>query len=197
MATIKKVKKAQAGASMFLKGLKKTISNNKFPSGDLLPSSPDYAGIKNSPAKISGPEKQMGMAEKERAKKAAAKKAAASSPARSLKIGGKVKKAQKGKKLPLGASSAEAERDYAKSDSINNIIKKGFTSKQIWDMNSKGQRPSDMYQKSDSLRKEGDKKTKATGGVPKDYRLKKGGVAKKKMSMGGMMKKGGKMSKKK
>lgn len=110
----------------------------------------------------------------------------------SMKTGGKVKKAQKGKKLPLGASSAEAERDYAKSDSLRNVANK-MTGKDFFEM-SRLKKPNPRIQ-SDSLKAEGDKKTKATGGVPKDYRLKKGGVAKKKMKMGGMMKKGGKMSK--
>ena len=181
MATIKKVKKAQMGSSV--------VNPYAKMAQEKMESKRDSIGPKLSPAKISVTEKQVG-AQKEKAKKAV------TSPVRPLKKGGKVKKAQKGKKLPLGASSASAESDYAKSDSLRNKTK-NLTSKDIWDMNSKGQRPSDLFQKSDSLKREGDRKTKATGGVPRDYRLKKGGVAKKKMNMGGMMKKGGKMSKKK
>ena len=97
----------------------------------------------------------------------------------------KVKKAQIGKKLPLGASSASAESDYAKSDSLRNIANK-MTGKDFFE-NARLKKPSPRIQ-SDSLKMEGDRKTKATGGVPKDYRLKKGGVIKKKMKMGGTMK---------
>ena len=121
-----------------------------------------------------------------------------------MQKGGKMTKAQKGKKLPLGASSASAEKDYAQSDSLRNITKKGFTSKQIMEMMKKGKRPSDLYYKSDSLRREGDRKTEATDGVKKDNRFKTGGtLSPSKKSVGKTIgklnkaKSGTKMSKKK
>jgi len=120
-----------------------------------------------------------------------------------MKTGGKIKKAQTGKKLPSGASSASAESDYAKSDSLRNVSNK-MTGKDFFEM-SRLKKPNPRIQ-SDSLKAEGDRKTKATGGVPKDYRFKKGGAvkktAKKSMKMGGkvskmMSKMKSKMSKKK
>lgn len=90
-----------------------------------------------------------------------------------------IKKAQsgvsksKGKSLPLGATSAAAERDYAKADSLDNVKNK-MSGKEIFDRLRKGQPgPQRLGIMSDSLRKEGDKKTRSTGGVEKKYRLTK------------------------
>ena len=87
-----------------------------------------------------------------------------------------MKKAQNGakkSKLPLGATSAAAERDYAKADSLDNVKNK-MSGKEIFDRLRKGQPgPQRLGIMSDSLRKEGDKKTRSTGGVEKRYRLTK------------------------
>lgn len=80
----------------------------------------------------------------------------------------KGKKTQK--KLPSGASSVSAEKDYAESERLRNSTK-NLTGKQVFDMVRAGKKVSDIYQKSDSLRREGDRKTKATGGVIKSNRL--------------------------
>jgi len=186
MATIKKVKKAQAGMTM-----KQLIK--KYPGTDTT-SRGDVRGSEmnsGAPKKVLQKYNDTYNAFEKKSKEAPVK---AKPAKKSMKMGGKVKKAQKGKKLPLGASSAEAERDYAKSDSLRNVSNK-MTGKDFFEM-SRLKKPNPRMQ-SDSLKAEGDRKTKATGGVPRDYRLKKGGVAKKKMNMGGMMKKGGKMSKSK
>jgi hypothetical protein len=113
-----------------------------------------------------------------------------------MKKGGKIKKYQNApkpvkKSLPLGASSASAESDYAKSDSLKNVVNK-MSGKEWFDRTAKGNSPMKLRIQSDSLKAEGDKKTKATGGVTRDMRLKKGGAIKKVT-----MKKGGKMSKSK
>jgi len=81
MATIKKIKKAQMGSSVVNPYAKMAMEKMKFER--------DSIGPKLSPAKISVTEKQVG-AQKEKAKKAV------TSPVRPLKIGGKIKKAQKG-----------------------------------------------------------------------------------------------------
>jgi hypothetical protein len=99
------------------------------------------------------------------------------------KKGTMISKAQKGKKLLSGASSVSAEKDYAKSDSLRNVANK-MTGKDFFEMARL--KKSNPRQQSDSLRMEGDRKTKATGGVPKQYRFK----------AGGKMKTGGKMTKK-
>jgi hypothetical protein len=93
---------------------------------------------------------------------------------RKYKTGGVIKKAQKGKKLPLGASSASAEKDYTKSDSLMNVIK-NTTKKDNWYMTKSGKNIPNLYKSADSLSREGDRKTKATGGVRKGLRFKNGG----------------------
>jgi hypothetical protein len=91
------------------------------------------------------------------------------------KNGGMIKKAQKGKKLPLGASSAKAEDDYRKSDSIRKSLpQSGLKIMRYLEKNGKG-----SYQKAlktaDSLSTAADNRTKQTGGVRKGLRFKNGG----------------------
>jgi len=88
--------------------------------------------------------------------------------------------------LPAGATSASAERDYAKSESLKKVSDK-MTGMDFF-KNAQAKKPSPRQQ-SDSLRMEGDRKTKATGGVPKSNRLNKtGGITKKKtMKTGGTL----------
>ena len=79
-------------------------------------------------------------------------------------------KAQAGKKLSQGASSASAEKDYTKSDSLMNVVKnirkKPFTDEK---------KIRSLFKSADSLKVEGDRKTKATGGVRRSIRFKNGG----------------------
>lgn len=77
---------------------------------------------------------------------------------------------EKNKKLPSGATSASAEKDYQEAERLRNSTGK-LTLKERFEMAKSGKSSSDILQKSDSLRKEGDRKTTATGGVRKDYRL--------------------------
>ena len=88
-------------------------------------------------------------------------------------------KAQKGKKLPAGASSASAEKDYTKSDSLMNVIKnirkKPFTAESLKSTYNDEKKIRSLFKSADSLKTEGDRKTKATGGVPRNIRFKNGG----------------------
>ena len=91
-------------------------------------------------------------------------------------------KAQKGKKivkLPEGASSASAEKDYTKSDSlmkvIKNIRKMPYNAKTYKSFSKEQQKVDGLFKSADSLKTEGDRKTKATGGIRKDERFKNGG----------------------
>jgi len=88
-------------------------------------------------------------------------------------------KAQKGKKLPEGASSASAEKDYTKSDSLMNVIKnirkKPFSAKSLKSTYEDEDKIRGLFKSADSLRAEGDRKTKATGGVRRSIRFKNGG----------------------
>jgi len=78
----------------------------------------------------------------------------------------------KGKKLPSGATSASAEKDYAKAEEIRNSLK-NLKMKDLWDMKKSGKTIQQMNKTEDSLIREGDRKTKATGGVIKKDRFKK------------------------
>ena len=98
------------------------------------------------------------------------------------KKGLSIKKAQKGekiKKLPEGASSASAEKDYTKSDSIMNVIKnirkKPFTAESLKSTYNDEKKIRSLFKSADSLKAEGDRKTKATGGVRRGIRFKNGG----------------------
>jgi len=167
MATVKKVKKAQSGYSTTAKAVDSLRAVGAKQLG--TPEGTKTLG-------------RLKAAEAKERKEDAIKM-------KSMKMSGSIKKAQKGKKLPSGASSASAESDYAKSDSLRNVANK-MTGKDFFE-NARLKKPSPRIQ-SDSLKMEGDRKTKATGGVPRDYRFKMGGKMSKMMS-----KMKSKMSKKK
>lgn len=88
-------------------------------------------------------------------------------------------KAQAGKKLPAGASSASAEKDYTKSDSLMNVVKnirkKPFTAESLKSIDKDKKNIRGLVKSADSLKAEGDRKTKATGGVRRSIRFKNGG----------------------
>lgn len=116
---------------------------------------------------------------------------------KTMKIGGKIRKYQNApkpikkstQKLPLGASSASAEAMYEEADRLNRLSKKMTGIDYL--KNAQAKKPSPRQQ-SDSLRTEADRKTKATGGVPRSQRLKIGGKmtkAKSGMKMSKMSKK--------
>jgi len=169
-----KIKKAQAGMTM--KQLKM-----KYPSADTTAK----GDVRGSEMNASAPKKVL---DKFNDTYNAFEKKFGNKPAKN-KMGGKIKKAQTGKKLPLGASSASAESDYAKSDSLRNVANK-MTGKDFFEM-ARSKKPNPRIQ-SDSLRAEGNRKTKATGGVSRENRFKMGGKVSKMMS-----KMKSKMSKKK
>lgn len=76
------------------------------------------------------------------------------------------------KKKKSGATSPAAEKEYAAADSIRNRAK-NMTGKQLFE-ETKKKGPGVLakeYEKASALEKSADKKTKATGGVVKKYRL--------------------------
>lgn len=69
-----------------------------------------------------------------------------------------------------GKTSASAEKDYARADSARKVIK-GMSDDERIARIRKGEPGNKLHKMADSLEREGDRKTLATGGIPRRNRM--------------------------